>query len=398
MKKSNNFLQSLYENIRSYLVWLINTQIIIMLFSVSSALATSDSCEYTGSPTPAKGSILFDRVRVLAMNVWGQYDDNESKCLARLEFIGEKIANTYPPYNIIGMTEVHPNYSIASTCDGERLVKALQINGEYKGNKARWGHPETRFDHYDGGTSLFATSEFPWKPYSEHVERYNPKVRRRTAHGFVHSRISITDKLKIDVYVTHIYSDGGFWGVGNCDQQCRYRGLEKLAKAIHKYSANSGFPVLVMGDFNIGGPNPSSQEAECLGNSGYGDIMEVLRNPRDLWIEAHPNQKGSTSGFSLSKKPFRKGSLRSEGERIDYIFVMTDSYFTNSPYELIIKDSENSVELTNWTIPSYRLKLGNSSSTVFKEGPFPVSDHKGIDITLEIREKLDWGTILAIIN
>ncbi|MBE8232440.1 MAG: hypothetical protein HAW67_01805 [Endozoicomonadaceae bacterium] len=384
-------------------LWLTMTLLSKILYSVPPVFAISDSCEYTGPPAPAKGVMLLDEVNVLAMNVWGQNNDNNFKCEARLKFIGETIAKSEKKYTIIGLTEVHPPYYFVS-CNGKKLVDGLRINGGYQGKKVRWGHPETNWKHYDGGTSLFATSEFPWSPYKDHVERYKPKVKGRTAHGFVHSRISITEELKIDVYVTHIYSNGpGRLGTGACDQQCRRNALQKLANAIHKHSAGSGFPVLVMGDFNIGGPNPSSGSDECIRNRGYGDIMEVLRNPRDLWLEAHPNESGATGAFGLAENPNKKGKLGMNGERIDYIFIMTDSYFTNSPYELVIKDSNDSVNLVNWTMPSYlyiHQNPGNGSRlrTTRIEGPFPVSDHKGIEVSLEIRERLDWVTIIAIIN
>ena len=406
--------------------WISTTFLLaLVIFMAPSVFAISDSCEYTGPPAPAKGPVA-EEVRVLAMNVWGQKKDSEARCQKRLKTIGENIADSTPPFNIIGLTEVHPDYPYI-TCDGKVLVNALQKNGEYRGNKARWGHPETKaffnpdsaaslrlcilggllldscmlgaaagtIAGPDGGTSLFATSEFSWSPYKDHVQSYEPKHNLRTAHGFVHSRISVTTDLMIDVYVTHLYS-GGELETGRCDQQCRYEGLQMLAEAIHKHSAESGFPVLVMGDFNIGGPNPSPDNDHCLGNLGYGDIMEVLRNPRDLWLEAHPNKKGSTSHFDNAEK---SGQLMGgEEERIDYIFVMTDPYFTNSPYELVIKDPEEDevdpekinygVQLVEWTMPEYD----------GENGEFPVSDHKGIEVTLEIRKRLDWATILAIIN
>ncbi len=312
---------------------------------------------------------------MLAMNVWGQNDDSETKCQARLRYIGERLANETPLFDVIGLTEVHPDYAFV-TCDGEKLVDGLRVNGQYTGKKARWGHPETRALHYDGGTSLFSTSEFDWTPYKEHVERYSPKYQTRTAHGFVFGRIPIVRAIAgrdggvaqdhragmVDVYVTHLYSKGD--GSTACNQECRYQQLQQLAQGIHRRSATSGNPVLVMGDFNIGGPNPTADS--CAGNTGYGDIMELLRNPRDLWLEAHPGRTGTT--------------LTGSPQRIDYIFLLTDPYFTNSSRELVLS-SANDVKLIDWHLPGYSL------GEVWRPGPFAVSDHYGIEATLEVQQR-----------
>ena len=353
----------------------------VFLCAPSPAPAISASCDYTGPPAPPRGTPI-GKLRVLAMNVWGQNDDSETKCQARLRYIGERLANEKPLFDVIGLTEVHPDYAFV-TCDGEKLVDGLRVNGQYKGKKARWGHPETSALHYDGGTSLFATSEFDWTPYEEHVERYSPKYQTRTAHGFVFGRIPIVRETTgrdgntaqdhragmVDVYVTHLYSKGS--GSTACNQECRYRQLQQLARGIHRRSATSGNPVLVMGDFNIGGPNPTADS--CAGNTGYGDIMEVLRNPRDLWLEAHPGRKGTT--------------LVDSPQRIDYIFLLTDPYFTNSSKELVLA-SANDVKLIDWQMPGYSFPpVAGSLQATWKPGPFAVSDHYGIEATLEVQQR-----------
>lgn len=353
----------------------------------SLASAVSSSCEYTGPPASSRGSVA-GQVRVMTMNVYGQNDDSELRCQARLKFIGEKLANQRPLFDVIGLTEVHPDYP-GYTCDGEKLVKGLRSTGEYGKNQARWGHPETPYYPNDGGTSIFATSEFDWKPYRDHVERYSPEYKTRTAHGFVFARIPIVREIvkpdgsvatdrragMVDVYVTHLYSKGD--GSTACDQQCRYGQLQQLARGIHERSANSGNPVLVMGDFNIGGPNPTA--GQCNGNPGYGDIMEVLRNPRDVWLEAHPNKSGTT----------HVGKTR---QRIDYIFVLTDPYFTNSTRQLVLRNPEQ-VRLIDWEMPGYHAPPTNFSSggPRWIEGPFDVSDHIGIEATFEVHHSAKSG-------
>jgi len=353
----------------------------------STASAISNSCEYTGPPAPPRGSVI-GQLRVMTMNVWGQNQDSERKCEARLRYIGERLANQQTLFDVIGLTEVHPDY-VGMTCDGKELVDGLRVNGEYKSNKARWGHPETPALDYDGGTSIFSTSEFDWAPYKDHVERYSPHYQWRTAHGFVFARIPLVREITrpdgrvakdhragmVDVYVTHLYSKGE--GSSRCDQQCRYGQLQQLARGIHERSADSGNPVLVMGDFNIGGPNPTTRT--CEGNPGYGDIMDVLRNPRDIWLEAHPNQRGTTE-------------IGDSHKRIDFIFALTDPYFTNSTRQLVISRPE-SVKLIDWEMPGYDVPTvsGLYTTNVWKEGPFPVSDHYGIEATFEVHRPASDG-------
>jgi hypothetical protein len=55
-----------------------------------------------------------------------------------------------------------------------------------------------------------------------------------------------------------------------------------------KHSRTSRNPVLILGDFNIGGP-PSGR-----GNPGYEDIVAILKSPDDLWTSARPREDGYT--------------------------------------------------------------------------------------------------------
>lgn len=333
--------------------------------------AVSSRCEYTGPPAPIKGE-LIETLHVMAMNVWGQNGDSEEKCQARLKSIGQRIANESPRFDIVGLTEVHPDYA-AITCDGSKLVDGIQSNGGYSGDKARWGHPETSWTNYDGGTSLFSTTAFEWHPYKKHVHRYTPTLHPRTAMGFIFAEIQLTQDIAIDVYVTHIHSTGGGPFGDDCDQQCKFNELQQLAQGIHERSANSGNPVLVMGDFNIGGPNPTADH--CKGNKGYGDIMDLLRNPRDIWLEAHPTLVGSTHS----------------DERIDFMFFLTDAYFTNSPYELTIADADT-VKIIQWEMPGFY------KGVIWHDGPFRVSDHFGLEATVEVRKRLGLPTALIAID
>ena len=330
---------------------------LLLPFQAQTQQCSTSDCAYTGPLEPERGPVVVQGIRVLAMNVYGQSTDFDVYCQARLKRTGEIIANSQPPYNIIGLTEVHPNNPI-STCDGQAIVEGIQINGEYGSGKHRWGHPEVDWS-FDGGLALFSTSKFDWAPYSEHAHRFSFDPLGRLPHGFIFSSIKVANDVSIDVYVTHLHSLGN-WPT-DCNRDCRYEELEELAKGIHERSEDSGNPVLVMGDFNIGGPSPSP--SACKGNCGYGDIMDVLRNPRDLWSETGPTSPGHTHERSVSSVVDR---------RIDYIFVMTDPYFYNSKYEIFLAGRDE-FEIVEWEMDD-----GN-----------PVSDHLGLSATLEIRERVE---------
>ncbi len=328
--------------------------LLLLQFFVFEAIAqcSVQDCSYTGPPEPIKGSPIIGDIRVLAMNVFGQKDDwGDSYCEKRLKKTGEFIANANPSYNIVGLTEVHPDY-VKITCDGNALVKGIQKNGEYGSGKHRWGHPETSWKYYDGGLAIFSTSQFDWTPYDEHVHKFAFNPKSRTTSGFIFVQIRISNEVTIDVYVTHLHSKNAL--LADCNRNCRYQELEELAKGIHERSALSGNPVLVMGDFNIGGPNPDANN--CAGNCGYSDIMDVFRNPRDLWLE----RTNTTESGSTHKE-----------QRIDYIFVMTDSFFTNSQQEIFLSGRER-IQKVAWEMDD-----GEA-----------VSDHLGLSATLEIREKV----------
>lgn len=324
----------------------------LIVFKAIADQCSIQDCSYSGPPEPDKGSLILGDIRVLVMNVYGQKNEwGDSYCEERLKRTGEFIADANPPYNIVGLNEVHPDY-IKITCDGDALVEGIQKNGEYGSGKHRWGHPETSWKYYDGGLALFSTSQFDWSPYDEHVHKfaYNPKSR--TTSGFIYTQINLENNVTIDVYVTHLHSKNGVFS--DCNRNCRYQELEELAKGIHERSQSSGNPVLVMGDFNIGGPNPDANN--CKGNCGYSDIMDVFRHPRDLWLE-----KVNLPIIGTTHKE----------QRIDYMFVLTDPYFTSSQSELFLSGRER-IQLVEWTM----------------DDGAPVSDHLGLSATLEVREKV----------
>ena len=197
---------------------------------------------------------------------------------------------------------------------------------------------------------------------------YSSLLALRSATGVLFARVPIDagafGNVYIDTYVTHLHSASSLLGLRDCNRSCRRSELMELAGFIRAKSAQSGNPILVMGDFNIGGPNPTSDQ--CAGNHGYNDIMQELRSPRDLWLEAHPNEQGATH----------------EGQRIDFMFVLTDPYFTNTRYELTIGDLRD-VRLVKWRIPEHLALYPGRQ----------VSDHYGIDAILHVQYGAPLGGI-----
>jgi hypothetical protein len=248
--------------------------------------------------------------------------------------------------------------------------------------------------------------------------------------GVILARVRIPNTpVTIDVYVLHLHaaSDG-------CDRCCREEELQELVEFIEAHSPCSGNPVIVMGDFNIGGP------PTCCGNQGYEDILTALRNPRDLWWEAHPcgqpprlhcgdpgnpcdepesacfpgectiplapapevNYCHAADPFQCNQvtcsdapaqclptcsnqppAPFCAGwagytndgcvnELSDSQDRIDFIFAITDPSLTSSPFTIDLVDAR----VADWTM-TIQPDTGGA--------PLHVSDHLGVEATIEIR-------------
>jgi hypothetical protein len=132
-----------------------------------------------------------------------------------------------------------------------------------------------------------------------------------------------------------------------------------------------------MGDFNIGGP-PSNN-----GNAGYSDIMDILEKPEDVWMKAHPNEKGFSIDCRVNNVARSMSDNCDYQERIDYIFILTDAKFTNSPYLLKITDKQ-SVKVVQWKLPTDHREY----SKVKDHRSRYVSDHFGVEATIEIYKTL----------
>ncbi len=391
-----------------------------MLFAFQGANA---NCVYESPPLQPLG-MLEETFKVLNMNVYGQHVEggdivtpfNDSYCQKRLRQIGANIRSENPPYDIVGLQEWHPDTSV--TCNGAVLKNRIDdrfaeqpVDGYYAApsgfewSNFHWGHPYAD-NQKDGGLGIISETPFLWQVYdeddyddtvvnTENIQQFNPRfhgrIRARTAHGFAFSRIYLRyPDIAVDVYVVHVNSTGGLAG-GKCNRLCKRGMLEQLREGIHSRSQNSGFPVLVMGDFNIGGPNLNI----CNGNPGYSDIMRNLGYPKDLWLEAHPDVDGVTVGWPIytrSSGDFAPVSLISDPSkeaRIDFMFVPHDPYLVSSRFEITLTRPDY-LKLIKWTRPDGR-EWPNGYQP-------PVSDHYGIEATLAVRQRLGWAAVLAAIG
>ncbi len=335
-------------------------------------------------------------VRLLTANIYGQHVEGASDvlgfrsdlyCEDRLEAIGEQILAASPPYDVVGLQEWHSDS--LTTCDGAVLKNLLKSNGyptKPTGYAAveqgknwrhfRWAHPHA-YDQRDGGLGLISRTPFVWEDYSEddfddvfvdteNVIQFHPRLKPRGAHGVTFARIYLDyPDQAIDTYNVHVPSTQQSGPAEDmCDDDCKVYMLGQLREMIHERSATSGNPVVVMGDFNIGGPNPTFEE--CVGNSGYAQILQTLGNPVDVWQQAHPGEAGSTHNWDHATR---------DPSRIDFIFLVDDPYLANSDFELRIERSED-VAVVDW------------------QG---LSDHHGVEATLSLRRKLSWASVSAAI-
>ncbi len=367
--------------------------LILLIVSFRSQITYAD-CVYQ-SPRSESYGALVKSFKVMTINVYGQQGVmpfNDGACQDRLREIGEHIRDVREPYDIVGLQEWHTD--TASTCNGVVLknriddiypVSGVSV-GEHTMDHYQWAHPKA-YDQNDGGLGIVSKTQFLWDKYSEddfgsfwdedpteteNVHQFTPRFNNtvtapfywkiaRTAHGFLFARIFLSRNpdIAVDTYVVHLTSTGSK-GVGRnkCDLECKQGMLDQLREGIHQRSADSGFPVLVMGDFNIGGPfDTTDPSIPCAGNDGYGDIMRNLGNPKDLWLEGSSTLNGEEGYTHISSENRKK-------MRIDFMFVPSDPYLVNSPYEITHKNPRkiDHVQLSN-------------------------SDHKSIIAELDIRQK-----------
>jgi endonuclease/exonuclease/phosphatase family metal-dependent hydrolase len=314
---------------------------------------------------------LRARLRLLTHNVYG-LDDGSKLCAARAREFGRHVAHAQPAYDVVAVQEYYDVADLdVATCDAGPLSESMWSTGRYRNSDNYYRfYPDMTWPKPDGGVGIFTlhaiTRLDDWR-WENDSQRF-----LKSAEGFIFARINIPGAgITLDTYVVHLNS-----GADN-DRRRRLQ-LRQLRGKVIELSRESGNPVIIMGDLNIGGP-PSDN-----GNSGYREIRSILRRPKDLWLEAWPRNNGWTD--DCTQNSFGDGSSCSGGARIDYILVVTDPALTSSPY-LVTIAKRSDVSVVRWRVDRDRLSDFERVNALALGGSPHVSDHFGVEATIEIRDR-----------
>ena len=304
---------------------------------------------------------LHKRLKLLTYNVYGT---DEGDCSKRARVFGENVASSILPYDIVGLQEYYDSLDAdIVTCDAHHLSDAIWSTGLYRNSDNYYRfYPSGEFLDLeaDGGIGIF--TRYPIKKFDEWEWYHGQSFWDGSVQGFIFSQIKIPySPVTIDTYIVHLDAN-----VDGCNRICRQAELQRLAYTISQRSRNSGNPVIVMGDFNIDGA------ATQNGNAGYDDILDAFHHPRDLWRENHPLENGYTTDNCWINPPT---DCTDGGERIDFIFILDDKYFSNSRFNLTVAVADD-VKVKDWRW-----------TTVNYPHFHRVSDHFGVEATLEVRER-----------
>jgi endonuclease/exonuclease/phosphatase family metal-dependent hydrolase len=346
----------------------------------------------TAFPSPGLGE-LEATIRVLTYNVMGK----DGFCKIRHTHFGNVLATRTPEVDILGLQEYFGTklggIIPINSCNHDIFREAVTSTGRYLANQPHPCSPSNRFPKVNGclfkpkglisgGVALLTQHRIEF----EESDKWDDHTLQPRPQGYLFVRIRLNrsgsaQPLRLDVYVVHLQ--------GECGIDCQRKELEQLARRITANSRTSGNPVLIMGDFNFDGPTCGACGSTDF--PGYRHILQVLRNPRDLWLEAHPfgpGVRGFTSdNCDIVRPVFDSPELDVDtfvctiaatqcgctGKRIDYIFHVTDPLFTNSGLQLRIA-KPNDVRVVRF------FKLDDGPRRV------NVSDHYGVEATLEIRK------------
>ena len=329
------------------------SRLLSTFLAVFGACSSPSAARAEGSPSQGE---LVATVRVLVYNVYGR---KEKDCAERYEALAAEVLAASPPYDIVALQE-HWKVPLDPwfTCDAAVMTRALEADGRYAGKGRSIRHLPSSGGAFEvaGGNSVFTRHRI----VASHEDSFD-NGRRIPLSGFALARVELSAGVELDLWDVHLEaaSDG-------CDQPCRKKQAADVAAAVERFSGSpgeerSGNPVLVVGDFNVGGPLSVSEKPPYAGNAGYDDVLVALRRPRDLWLEG-----GSGDGFTYdcANNPTQTCKGR---ERIDYMFLPEDPALLAPTAPLVLVPKTASV--VRWKTPKGR----------------DVSDHYGLDATLELR-------------
>jgi len=340
----------------------------ILLVFLSIKSSRVEAFSNIGQDIPANYRLL-KTIRILTLNVYGK---KEKRCASRLKAIGKKVLAADPPYDIVSFNEHYdPMVKLWLSCDGDYLTNEMLRDGRYKDEKGiiryHQQYPNGRFYQANGGNSLFTLhniTKFDYWKFTNH--------RKFVANGYLFNRIKISKDLSIDFWTAHLEAAGG----DDCSEACRIKQTKELLLKIKKH--RRGNPVIVAGDFNIGGPRNQIERQKHLaepveipyrGNSGYEKIIKLFDYPRDVWLEKNSSMEPIDS---YTYDCYRNTTTKKHCEdfyRIDYLFIPTSLKFQNPNYKIEIVESK----VTRWKTDS----------------GIDVSDHYGVEATLNIYKRFD---------
>lgn len=294
-----------------------------------------------------------ETVRVLVHNIWGR---DEADCAERYKALAENILKASPPYDVVALQEDWD--APIKACDPSNLTKAIEKGGAYAGKSRSIRHLPRAQDALQiaGGVSIFTRHEI--------VDAYENRFVNSTdfpLSGYALARVKLPSGAMIDVWDAHLEA-----GSDGCDDDCRWEAATDFGSEVELFSGTpdkgkKGNPVLIVGDFNTGGPMTKTEKAPFAGNGGYGNVMEAVGSPRDLWLEL-----GAGDGFTYDCLRNKATGGCKYRERIDYVLLPEGKKTLDpkSDYVLVPKK----LEVVRWTTAKGA----------------PVSDHFGLDATFEL--------------
>lgn len=335
----------------------------------------------TAPPAEARGDLTL---RVLQQNIYGR---SKADCRKRFRALGRKILQADPPYDIISLNEhwkLFDNDWIV--CNADVLTEVLESDGRYSnlpGFRRNLRHYPKPRDFYQtqGGNSIF--TRFPIT-FSRDMRFVNS--RHTPVSGALMARVLVGPGLEVDVYVTHLEAE-----VDGCDDLCRAEQYSDmtgfLTYSLPEEEGQRRNPVLLMGDFNFGGPlskvhrelhQEDPERWAYAGNGGapgkgefafrgyewgYEGFMEEYEEPRDVWLEANPylplGHTYDCAGNTLLDCDY--------AHRLDYIFIPGDDFFLGSR-------------------PTHRFGVKRARLVQWKTSDGEnVSDHYGVDALLTLK-------------
>lgn len=326
-----------------------------LLLLTFSLLSCGPALAAPAAPEPGE---LVRTVRVLVQNIYGR---REQECQERYKALAAQVLAASPAFDMVALNE---HWKVRGdrwyTCDADVLTKALEADGRYAGTGRSVRH-KPRSDEVletSGGNSIFTKHRI--------TDSYEDKFvngRSIPLSGFLLARVEVAPGVTLDVWNAHLEaaSDG-------CDGDCRWEQATDFAGAVETFSGTPdkgerANPVLIVGDFNTGGPMTPTEKPPYAGNAGYENVMEALGHSRDLWLE-----RGTGSGYTYDCSRNTMNRCKTS-DRIDYVLLPEDRDILNPDSEFILVPLK--VDVVRWLTPKGK----------------PISDHYGLDATLEVRRR-----------